>query len=367
MKGDRPVIFTSKFSHAFFYFVLFFIFFLPLYNFKFKTVIIENALSSNQWQSYNLLYRELYIQTEPIDVLIMGPSFVWTAFKPKIIKEMLEKKLNRKVNVILLGFNGEGDDKIFFQLKEILQKRKIRVLITTLMNNDYKRNCPHSQTYRTFLLKQNFDTIKVMPFKDKIFFYGQAMLGAGRHLAFERIKNREKVLDLNNYSVSNHELEVGHPMPQIEQVPPICSLLPKHLGSDCLIEEPQGAQNGVKLLNHLNSFQFFFHSQIHSLSKEYGFNILYTYIPFLTDESETVCIRKDILSFLENDNVWLMALNKADIFKKVRPDEINKFYSDYAHFSDAGSELFTTIFMSKFVEFYQTMEEEHKQGKGALN
>jgi len=64
--------------------------------------------NSNHGSPYSYIGKQIYDETTPVDIVMVGDSQLWTGLNALILQEELEKILRRKVSVISLahGFGG---------------------------------------------------------------------------------------------------------------------------------------------------------------------------------------------------------------------------------------------------------------------
>lgn len=80
----------------------------------------------------NYLSFEIYRNSQPIDLLIVGDSAVWTGIDARVVEDELSKLLQRPATVVLVGGNWQGERESAYLLQDFLQRRKVKMVIFSI-------------------------------------------------------------------------------------------------------------------------------------------------------------------------------------------------------------------------------------------
>lgn len=136
---------------------------------------------------------------EPIDVLFIGSSSGWTSLNPEIIEDQLGKTFNREVTALNLSTNWFATDIRFFMLKDLLEKRKVKLVIFGQNHfgsaNDLGSDFwPHPMLISSFNYPEYSEFLSELSAVDRFKLYAISVFGSFKHIG-------DFIFQRNNYSL----------------------------------------------------------------------------------------------------------------------------------------------------------------------
>ena len=143
----------------------------------------ESIYSSVSWRfgSYPYLHQQIFEEKTDVDVVFMGSSHIWYGIDTPEVQRELSRKMGREAVVRTLGWQWPGFDAIYFIFQDLLQNRKVHMLVIT---DEYLGDAirPQTLSYRWFRFGDNACELAGLPLQTRISFYAGAILGMPRNL-----------------------------------------------------------------------------------------------------------------------------------------------------------------------------------------
>ena len=91
----------------------------------------EQVYSAIPWSfgAFPYLHDQIFEEKGDIDIAFMGSSSTWWAIDTPYVESQLSKALGRKAVVRSLCWNWPGFDSFYFITKDLLQRRKVKVIV----------------------------------------------------------------------------------------------------------------------------------------------------------------------------------------------------------------------------------------------
>lgn len=178
----------------------------------FSTEKSEIWRSSGMENGYYSFIADEMQKDEPIDVLILGSSSEWTSLNPAIIENYLDEAHNREFNVLNLSTNWHATELRFFMLKDILEKREVKVVLFG-QNGAGTDVAPHPLLISSFIYPDYDEHLSDLSALNRFRLYSISVFGSFKHIV--------------NFLVRRNNYTVLQPNP-VRNVPP--EMLEKYKG-----------------------------------------------------------------------------------------------------------------------------------------
>lgn len=132
--------------------------------------------------SFPFLYQQIYERKEPIDVLFLGASILWSGIDSAAVEQDLERTLGRKANVVTMAWNYIGLDLANLVLKDLLDRRKVRMIVSYAPGTGETPNQPHPMIASFLQLDQAQYLFPSLNPLQRAQLYGALVLGAPRQV-----------------------------------------------------------------------------------------------------------------------------------------------------------------------------------------
>ncbi|MGA2248222.1 MAG: hypothetical protein ABSH48_24830, partial [Verrucomicrobiota bacterium] len=119
----------------------------------------EAVYNSIWWESgeFPWIRQQVFEKTGDIDIAFIGASRITAAFDTPMVQEQLSKHLGRPATVLTLGWGGGGYDQLYFVAHDLLEHRKVKVLVFDDVYN--RADQPHVLAPRLFRLADNLEAL----------------------------------------------------------------------------------------------------------------------------------------------------------------------------------------------------------------
>lgn len=160
-----------------------------------RMVPVEKRYESVPWTfgDYTFIREEIFGTGEPIDILFLGSSSVWTGVNAVLVEEVLEERLRRPATVLNFGVTFPGHEASYFLLRDTLSRRPVKLVV--LGAPSAERETPHRVTPYLLDLSRDRAFLRTLPAADLPTFYASTLLGAPRQLLSMLRPNRGLVRD----------------------------------------------------------------------------------------------------------------------------------------------------------------------------
>jgi hypothetical protein len=130
---------------------------------------------------YPFVGRQIYEETDDLDIAIVGSSYLWVGLNAKYIEDSLAAALGRPASVVALGYPFPGYDMVYLLIKGLLTHRRVKTLVVSFPNITSFEDDIHVTLFHLFQPYGNGDFFRGIPFQKKLGLYAAAVLGSPRN------------------------------------------------------------------------------------------------------------------------------------------------------------------------------------------
>jgi hypothetical protein len=328
----------------------------------------EQVYSSIWWGNGAFPYidEQIYKEKGDIDIAFVGPSRIWDGIDAPYVQKMLSDKLGRPAIVRTIGWTGAGYDGLYFITQDLLQNRKVHLLVSYDSYNE--RDLPHENAASWFRFGDNAEALRGLPFRLQACYYFAAVIGLPRNLL--------------NLIRSNLPADLDSPKKNYWEVSKIAENIPSRLGSVSarrgftptpLSEsdpfETYSPLTGVEpsdvsvysdstkgvfqFDSTVSPWQLHFARKFANLSDEYNCRLVFLHMPFWADRRNPVIEEREFWPLALRVNMALVGIPPAKLFRGMTDAEIKKLFSDPTHLNKNGQEYFTTLITPSLLDLYE--------------
>ncbi|MBU2971749.1 hypothetical protein KO527_20575 [Pseudoalteromonas sp. C2R02] len=260
----------------------------------------EDAYKSIQARmgNYNYQAEEIFAKNDPVDILFLGSSTMWTSIDHKVFQKSWLDATGNKINSLTLGGNWRGEDALYLQLRDMLKNRPVKQVVFSIPNSASKR--PHPAAKYIWNIKDDFHTFWSLPFKMKLQVYSENLLIAPRLLWTLASKPKDKMNDRNlNQNNGSLVYKRGFKAPGKKKHEKFESLI----NSTANINIKAAVFSGVdtdyfKVIKSrkYNDFEAYFMNKIKMLCAEFNVELVYLKLPRPDKEKQILYVRKPLFS-----------------------------------------------------------------------
>jgi hypothetical protein len=304
------------------------------------------------------IQHELFEADEPLDVVFIGSSFMWSGIDAPHVQREISLALGREASVTVLASVWAGLDRDYAILRDLLDRRSVRMVVLQLPNRDlptddeaaeYNRvaDGPHVQAFRFFRRGEMEDAFEGLPVRYAASLYGGAVLGLPRHLLTLLRPNR--VAEIEYRATLGARLDpagyFGAPYERFRPTPPVIPVEEMILG-------PGTASTWRFFDEPIPPYQLHFAREIAELLGERGVPTVLLHLPQANElTADHLEERMDWVEVIGID-ATLVGIPPARLFGGYTREEALHFFSS-DHLNDNGAIYFTTAVAPALVRVFE--------------
>ena len=293
----------------------------------------------------------------------MGGSYIWYGINTPFVNNELSRKEGRETVVTSLCWQWFGFDAVYFILKDLLQNRKVKMLVIC---DDYRGGAfrPHTMAHRWFRFGEDAGELDGLPFSTRFSYYASAILGMPRNLLCLLRSNLsgplitpKKNLAEIQYGALNPatrlgslgvQLGYGYSSANFTDYKPETAIRPSDTCTYTQETKEQFQFNGLST----NSLQLFFLRKIVTLAQEHHTKLVILHFPIIAEMGSQVIPEDAFLRELLGKEVRLVGVSGKKLFAGLTKEEVLKLYCNDEHLNRNGQEYFTPIITPTLLRIY---------------
>jgi hypothetical protein len=294
---------------------------------------------------FESLRHQVFDDPSALDLLIFGNSLVRVGFEQSWVRQELSEALGRPANVLVSGVTWQGHDMQYFVLRDLLEHRKVKMLVISTPARTHTLNMPHVQVYRIFRYGDFPGALDGLPLRYRISLYAGCVLGSPRQMLNYV---RSNLVDSSpDTEADPHWREIGYmgaPFVPMDPNPP------------ALAPESMIYSDGIRGRFHfggppLNPYQLHFLRKIVELAASKGTRVVITHVPLASEKGETAVWERGFWPDLLGHDIPIVGVPPAILFAGLGDQDFYKFYAD-DHLNLNGERRFTRTITPALVKLY---------------
>ncbi len=300
---------------------------------------------------FSFNYNEIACRKADIDVLIVGASLVQHGIHAPTIRDALTAVSHVPKVVITLGHSWHGDDVNYFMLRDLLQRRRVHLVIMQLPpveGEGHFSDWPHATSINWFTLA-DWNVVAPLPLTKQVSLYTLAIVGAPRKLLSLIRADRVGQLGAESVeaSLGGKYVEQCEDAPFEKYSPP-----PRAFHYRDLLYS--SAPDKFKFLNQpVSPYPTYFSERTIELLKQYRIPVLIVHMP--TKRHATAATVNERLCWpvlYRGSSLDVAGVPAATLFAGLTDAQISKLYSDDIHMNANGCRYFTKAILDSVVHAY---------------
>jgi len=310
------------------------------------------AAVPEEWGAFSYIHRQMFEETSDIDLLIIATSHLYQGLDGVYLQKQLSRSLGREANVVSLSTNWRSEALNYQLLRDIVARRKVRMLLTSMPNMLNGDKLPHLQGYRWQLYGLDDADLQGLPVSYRMTFHAQAMLGLPRQLLSLARHNRTSDGKwAATYGTQKIDRGIGKE-PFLRFIPDPPKLDPQsityHSGSDAF------AFSGQKL----SAYQEHFLGKFLGVVRAHRIPLTVVHIPLWLERHDEVVKERQDWVRQYGVPMTLVGIPPSKLFRGLTEKEIDLlYYNDYDwpnhHLNRNGNEFFTQAIAPAIVASYE--------------
>jgi hypothetical protein len=322
----------------------------------------EETYAAFSWGSgaYPYLEDQIFHRKSDIDILFIGSSHINSAIDPEYVEHRLSEKLRRPATVISLCWGGGGLDPLYFTTYDLLQRRKVRMLV---FYDDHRNNSPSEQGWRWMRWGDNAGELVGLSLHFKLAYYYGAIVGMPRNL----LDLLKPSLPINLSPKKKIEVAGDEFHPPLEWLGLASGIVTNERGSNAAgsLRPGEGAQPSDVLIYSDKTrenfdfsgpapapLQIYFARKLSSLARTHDTKLVCLYIPVLADKEIANIPEGPLWSDIFSSDTALIGISPDKIFAGMSKSEVEELFRNPAHMSREGQAYFTRLMTPSLIQLY---------------
>ena len=295
---------------------------------------------------FDALRHQAFEDTSTLDMLIFGNSLVRVGFEQNWIRQQLSTSLGRPVNVLLSGLTWQGHDMQYFVLRDLLEHRKVKMLVISMPARTHTQDTPHVQIFRLLRFGDFPGALDGLPLHYRISLYADCVLGAPRQ-ALNLV--RGNLVYANPDTPDDpHWRDIGYMDSPFVPMPPDHPDLP----AGSMIYSAATRNRFTFGGPPLNPYQLHFVRKIAELAAEHGTRAVIVHVPMASEKGETTVWEREYWPQTLGEDIPIVGVPSATLFAGLSDQQFYYFYAD-EHLNRNGQQRFTRTITPALVKLYQ--------------
>jgi hypothetical protein len=324
----------------------------------------EELYSATSWAygAFPYMHDQIFEEKGDIDIAFMGSSPMYWGIDTPYVQAKMSEVLGRPAVVRSLCWHYSGFDALYFIARDLLQHRKVRMIVFCDMIYPDPSNAAHRSTSKWFLWPEDGPEISGLDMKAKATFYAGAIVGMPRNL-----------LDLARHNlpaIPSEEILVKSGYPKLKSPARRLGSLAVtwsagHELTDCA---PQGTVRPSDACVYSEAtktnFQFSrqpvpptqiaFCRKMASLAREHRVKLVYLHFTRTFERASPVIETSAFWPEVFADDITMIGIPGAKLFAGISEGDLtNKLYNDAVHLNRNGQKFFTPLVTPGLVNIYE--------------
>jgi hypothetical protein len=331
----------------------------------------EEIYSSIWWENGDFPYLDgqIFQEKGDLDVMFMGSSHIWAAFDTPNVQLRFSRALGRPAECRTFGWGGSGCDELYFVAKDLLEYRRVRMLVIDDNYNDTDQ--PHLLASHMFRLGDNAAALEGLPLSVRAAYYFAAVAGMPRNLVSLTRTNLPADMNAPSYwETRSRALNIPTRLGAITAriafrdnadavSGPFVSYHPQTSvqPSDVCIYSPNTKTNFAFSCGELPPVQLHFAQMFAALLREHGCQLVVVHIPTFDERRSPVITEPVFWPDTLHADVTMIGIPPATLFRGLTDDQVRKLFSDPVHLNENGQDYFTTLMTPALLKIYESQDQ----------
>lgn len=281
--------------------------------------------------------QQLYDTTGDIDVAFVGSSILNVAVNGDEVQARLVDRFGPAMNVRMFGFVFQGLDMQYVMTRDLLEQRRVKMLVISFSGPRHIRDRPHVQLHNVLRWGEYPEMVEGLPFAERASIYASSVLDGPRQLV--KYLRPERPIPAAD---DHRSLMVFDSVPVISDPPATAIELNDANRAQFTFGDPE-----------ISSRQLHFARLIAGLATEHHVKLVIVNIP--TPEEfgvERIWERADWPRLLP-DEPSVVAFRRSELFAG---DSSGRFFADSVHMTPEGQERFTRSLIPYLMNEYEELQ-----------
>ena len=311
---------------------------------------------------YPFIHQQLFEEQGDLDVVFIGSSHMFFGIDTAYVQQQLSEKLGRKAGVITLGWPWAGFDAAYFIARDLLQNRRVRLLV--VYNECGRADTPHPVSDRWFRWADDAGTLTGLPFYSQAGLYASAIIGMPRNLLSLVRTNRPADLAATTKNYFETTYNAPNPVTHLGALscrqgfnydPSYADHVPETIArpADACLLTPATRAMFQRVGPPVPPYQLHFARQLSLLAQAHGTKLLFLHLPEIAEARSAVIPERELWPEHLPAPASLLGIPPARLFAGLTDEEIKQLFCDSLHLNQNGQRYFTPLITPALIQFYE--------------
>ena len=319
---------------------------------------------------YPWIQNQLFQERDDIDLALVGSSHILHCLDARRVQAELSRKLGRPAVVRVIGWGGAGYDALYFITRDLLEHRRVRLLVFYNEGND--PGGPNEKSPAWFRWTDGAADLRGLPWSSQAYFYFAALVGMPRNLLaltrpdlpvnlhtatpdpWEEHYRSARLADTLGSTTSALGFD-ARPKADCDPTLPFTPYSPATAASpvDVCVYSPATVTNFEFSAAPLPGWQQHFARRLVSLARAHGTRLVLLHIPILEEARLPVIPERTFWRDQAGSDLSLLGVPPGKMFAGLSDEEIRRLYFNPGHLNQNGQAYFTSLVGPALIQLYE--------------
>jgi hypothetical protein len=324
----------------------------------------EELYSAPSWAfgAFPYIHDQIFEEKGDIDIAFMGSSPLYWGIDTPYVQRKMSEMLGRPAVVRSLCWHWSGFDALYFTARELLQRRKVRMIVFCDLIFPDTFDGAHRSTSKWFTWDEDAPEINGMNMKAKATFYAAAIVGMPRNL-LDLVRTNMPAIPSEEISfkpdwpmMRNPSLQLGSLAVTVEPGREFADYTPHGSArpSDACVYSEVTKTNFQFSQRPVLPTQAAFCRKIATLARENNVKLVYLHFTRTFERLSPVIELSAPWPDVFHGDVAMIGIPGPKLFAGIsEADLTNKLYCDFIHLNKNGQKFFTPLVTPALVQVYE--------------
>ena len=327
----------------------------------------EQAYATQSWGSgpYPYIQQQIFEEKGDIDIALVGSSHILHCLDARRLQAELSRQLGRPATVRVLGWGGAGFDALYFIAKDLLEHRRVRMLV---FYDDHNGDFRNEKGPVWFRFQDDSGALAGLPVHEKGLFYFASLAGMPRNLLCLLRPNMPADLRVKNYWMEHYRTvnlvdnlgsttsELGYADWDTDPTIPFVPYVPTNAASpaDAFVYSPATRTNFEITNEPIPAWQVHFMRLLSALAGQHGCQLVLLNIPGVQDVHTQRIEERAFWPEIFGTNLVMLGVPPARMFHGLSDEDVRRLYYNPWHLNKNGQTYFTSLIEPALLQLYET-------------
>jgi hypothetical protein len=296
---------------------------------------------------YSFIGDQIFNRNEDLDVAFVGSSLLLKGIDAPYFQSELSRALGRQAHVIVLAAYWQGMDMQYAVLRDLLEHRKVGLVVMSMPIPEFTSDRPHVEAYRWLRYGDYSNALAGLPLRSKATLYADYVLGAPRQL-LTLLRPNQIFPDETRADRLGSEFDQRgyYGAPFVRENSEAVGIAP-----DAMIYSPANARSFDFNGPPLGPYQRYFCEQIGKQIRDHGTRLCVLHVTTSEEPQFTAAPERMFWPDVMRIPMQIVGVPSAVLFGGVPAANFYRYFYDQ-HMNVNGKELFTRTVTPALIKIY---------------